>query len=521
MKNFFGKDLFSHKRTILFSSLSFIFIISLVAIVLLLGADRSTEVVPTQDEFAHLPVVQGMAQPVDADIPIAADDSRNITHYQMIDDLEYLLYVLDNNFCLIDVAYWAHGTDVRAVVNYISSMVASAPGISVDEFFNVLWRELGANTIGGNFSFIRPNTFHHVMNDPRARHRVQKPPSSIARFYYSHVQAHYEQRPSLTLFESDVWQFKNMHERSVQRFIDRIKLYGQHELADEMAYLIASGRYTEAAEATVVLDRITIERPRVATKIIQDNRIAYLGINDFHIWDGAPEGELILSFFDEIREFEHLIIDIRGNRGGNVDFFIDYVIKPNLTSRLVVDGFVFIKQGDYNKELVDGHLRGARVNFTTPFTGATAGKIPATELVEVNELPDAVLSDLARMDYGFPVNFVMLQNHRDRFGENGAYGGKVWLLTDAANRGTAEFAARLSKNIGFATLVGERTGGNLGGWGIVIALPNTGILFEMDTMYVTDEFGRPFEAGTYPHHFNREGYDALETVLQLIAEGNY
>jgi len=37
--------------------------------------------------------------------------------------------------------------------------------------------------------------------------------------------------------------------------------------------------------------------------------------------------------------------------------------------------------------------------------------------------------------------------------------------------------------------------------------------------YITDERGRPIEAGTEPHYSNRGGMDALETVLALIVEG--
>ncbi|MCL2221058.1 MAG: hypothetical protein FWC20_02090 [Oscillospiraceae bacterium] len=37
----------------------------------------------------------------------------------------------------------------------------------------------------------------------------------------------------------------------------------------------------------------------------------------------------------------------------------------------------------------------------------------------------------------------------------------------------------------------------------------------------TDRYGRPLEAGTIPHHFNHPGMDAMETVLALIAAGEY
>ena len=51
------------------------------------------------------------------------------------------------------------------------------------------------------------------------------------------------------------------------------------------------------------------------------------------------------------------------------------------------------------------------------------------------------------------------------------------------------------------------------------ALPNTGLIVSWDIDYVTDQYGRALnEFPTKPQYFNREGMDALETVLQMIEE---
>lgn len=76
-----------------------------------------------------------------------------------------------------------------------------------------------------------------------------------------------------------------------------------------------------------------------------------------------------------------------------------------------------------------------------------------------------------------------------------------------------------AKETGYITLVGERTGGSLGGPRTLAPMPNTGIAFYFDIFYITDSRGRPLEAGTIPYHFNRPGLDALEAVLELINEG--
>ena len=67
--------------------------------------------------------------------------------------------------------------------------------------------------------------------------------------------------------------------------------------------------------------------------------------------------------------------------------------------------------------------------------------------------------------------------------------------------------------------MGDTTGGGFGGPRVAVPMPNTGVIFYFDMFYITDARGRPIEAGTDPHFFNRPGMDALETVLALIAEG--
>ena len=85
----------------------------------------------------------------------------------------------------------------------------------------------------------------------------------------------------------------------------------------------------------------------------------------------------------------------------------------------------------------------------------------------------------------------------------------------------AQIASWVIKESGIATLVGDITGGTWGGKRTGAALPYSGIFFLMDTMYITDSHGRVLEAGTIPHYFNRDGMDALETVLAMISEGMY
>jgi len=178
-----------------------------------------------------------------------------------------------------------------------------------------------------------------------------------------------------------------------------------------------------------------------------------------------------------------------------------------------------LRYGYYNSEFTD--LRNRRQFSATQFSPAVRQMSPIDAILNNYELRDIIPEDMERKDYGFRIEMELNEMRLSQFGYGSAFEGTVWILTSPLIRDGAEVGVRTAKNQDFAILVGERTSGIAYTRRTLVPLPNTGILFEMCVFYLTDEHGRPFEAGTYPHHFNRDGYDALATTLQLIAEGNY
>lgn len=131
--------------------------------------------------------------------------------------------------------------------------------------------------------------------------------------------------------------------------------------------------------------------------------------------------------------------------------------------------------------------------------------------------------DKLLIDNGFRMEFSLSPSRstRQRFNNQAAFNVKIWLLVGNNSTSAAQIASWAMKDSGLATLVCDVTGGVFGGTRQFITLPNSGVQFEMDLLYVVDSTGRPLEAGTIPHHFNRPGMDALATTLAIIAEGGY
>jgi len=266
------------------------------------------------------------------------------------------------------------------------------------------------------------------------------------------------------------------------------------------------------------------------TEIIEEGRIAYLRVSHMHV-RGSRSGHSVMDscraivnpFFQEIGDFEHLVLDIRGNSGGIGGYFQQLIMEPLFRGSTHEESFTyvhhFIRSGEYNES------RTEELRWRASRSQWQQGLGDITEWVEgdphsihyalgFKPFPEYVLSDLLEMDF----HFVQRHSHRvtspDRLSP---FDGKIWLLVDEGVASAAQLAALLVRDTGFATVVGNTTRG-VASFGFFVTLPNTGIMIRYDPTYTLDRYGRPLEYGILPHYFNREGMDALETVLAMIAE---
>jgi len=386
------------------------------------------------------------------------DDTVN---QAFLDDLDYMLHVLENNFALFDVAYWARGVDIYAIAHNLRTYIANNTYIELDDFYIALYQHFMPLTHIGHFGIVNPATHYwYITNN-------WLPPWNMEVLTRPHVLTFYEPR---------------------------------HHIHNNIG--------------------IDYERaPNVTANIIEEGAIAYLSINSFSnatFQERLEDEAKIFDFYYEIQGFDHLIIDLRKNRGGNVFYFYDAIVGPNISTSLTIDGFAFVIHGEYSSQFTQ-NLAGAEFPATT-IRFIDNEPMLAAEILETFNLPDFNTADIVRLDYGFRTQLTVNPRRIPEFDSSPAFDGNIWVLTGPSTASSAQLAAWISKDTGFATLVGEITGGVFGGQSTYIALPNTGIVFQMDLFYVTDQYGRPLEAGTIPHHFNRPGMDALETALAIIAE---
>ena len=241
----------------------------------------------------------------------------------------------------------------------------------------------------------------------------------------------------------------------------------------------------------------------INTRLIQQATIGVITINAFPQFLDDNDRMLLDEFYRRrIANAEHLIIDIRNVSGGVTSYF-NRVVAPLINTRLFMTFESFFASTDFNMEFVSLTHHGAILHTSSdPYRK----------------------NDLHALDLGLDrkifTNWMINPDH-----PRANFNGKIWLLVGENNGSAAQIVAEFYKYTGFATLVGEVTRGSLGAPLIPIALftlPKTGILIQFDNaISFRQGSSRPLDMGTVPHYFNREGMDAMETVLALIAEGEY
>jgi len=242
---------------------------------------------------------------------------------------------------------------------------------------------------------------------------------------------------------------------------------------------------------------------------IDEGRIAYLAINGSMTWTLRDELRVNLrNFYQDIAGYEHLIIDMRHSPGGHPRFFTDYIAPPLVRDRFIKTFYNFYQAGSHNVEFMYRRM----VLQGLPFCVSDLD-----ELFPGEYIPQYLIDDLSNKDFMFRSGASLMRGITPS-----PFNGEIWMLIGPHMYSGSQTIATLVYESGFATMVGETTGGMAVATrpsSNFFALPNTGIVIRYDHALITDSRGRPLEYGTDPHYFNRPGMDALETVLALIEEG--
>lgn len=248
-----------------------------------------------------------------------------------------------------------------------------------------------------------------------------------------------------------------------------IKRYGSPTAAASSA-AISAAQGTSVSAGTA--DMATLE----------NGRVVYLGMHSFDTFHIAGDMAEIEPFLRQHKDASALILDIRGNGGGDTRYWTDHLV-PLLTARPLTVHFYSAYRGG---ALVGSFLAAVQ-------SGGYAACLPASSLKEqgLANLPPEVLTDF---QYASQETFTLSPQNPVGFH------GRIYLLVDGRVFSSSEEFAAFAKATGFATLVGSRTGGDgIGFDPAVCALPNSGYVFRFpEEMGLNPDGSSNFETRTAP-----------------------
>lgn len=195
------------------------------------------------------------------------------------------------------------------------------------------------------------------------------------------------------------------------------------------------------------------------------NKVAYIGIKSLDTNCIEGDSKIIASFFNKIKDFKALVIDIRGNGGGDDRYWSDNIVSMLTDKDLNCNWYNLYRGGKYAEPFIFART-GSKYDKLPPVSDLINGKLKA--------YPTEIESDFKYYTTGGKI--VKSKKYVD-------YKGDIYLLVDRGVYSSAEMFAAFSKDTGFAALVGETTGGDgIGMDPILCVLPNSGYILRFPSI---------------------------------------
>lgn len=206
----------------------------------------------------------------------------------------------------------------------------------------------------------------------------------------------------------------------------------------------------------------------------------------------------------------HLILDLRGNDGGNADIWLEGLSPLFQGKDLVQYGLVAYPNTPYNRQIWGEEACQNQLDpVSKPIEQLHSCSIIATENLNWNDLNNC--DNFAWL----PIMRLQAESEADCI-----FQGKLWILTDGSVYSAAEAFVEFAQSSGLATIVGENTKGNgtlaMSPPKIPFLLPNSGMIAQYTPFYSINPDGSCKELiGTAPD-IDVGSEDALAVCLREI-----
>ncbi|MCL2562659.1 MAG: S41 family peptidase [Oscillospiraceae bacterium] len=337
---------------------------------------------------------------------------NNLTTEDFLYDFNYLMQALEENWPFFNISVSTRGIDVRELADDVRNMLDS-PSV----------------VIGDALAFADLLDVHFLQPIGHLGHLSS--PWPYDEFFRTLewaelVMGGYE--ASLRELELAGWPVERVERaKTILGTLSRPEAILFHEVLRDV-----SGSVVSSADS-LQQEEFGFSRSVVETAIIEDGEIAHLTVRfmlDTTMDEGLVSGlagdpamghyeEIIYDFYREIADFDHLIIDLRGNPGGMTSHFDVFVLAPLLTEQLFLPAYLFYTDGVYSKM--------ARTDPVNLADIGAFGSVEPTEAVFTQPLPYLDASIDFVYAFSRPIRFTLRVSSPDslrRFGMRSCMTGK-------------------------------------------------------------------------------------------------
>lgn len=216
----------------------------------------------------------------------------------------------------------------------------------------------------------------------------------------------------------------------------------------------------------------SVNEENIVTKIIEDEKIAYLKIKSF-MTDSQKE---ILNFLEEVKGYPYLIIDIMDNEGGDDSYWNDMAFAL-VNEDTKMENHFLVRGDKYSMKFLDSEL----------FSEFTIENIE--DYINYDKLDKKIRDNFK---YHIFKEYDITSEHSIGFQ------GDIYLLINNNTFSTSENLIDFCKQTKTATVVGEPTEGGLGFNPLYVSLPNSGLIVRFEGGLVLNKDGNSESMGIKP-----------------------
>ncbi|MFW9902100.1 MAG: S41 family peptidase [Candidatus Thorarchaeota archaeon] len=230
----------------------------------------------------------------------------------------------------------------------------------------------------------------------------------------------------------------------------------------------------------------------ITTQTYESMNASYIHIKNFVNEYLNPYTDDIINFYHQIEDYDYLIIDIRGNPGGNYAAWMNTIVKPLLKNQQIFELYLAYRTDDYSNTFRES------MGITSQVSKGSFSYLP----------PEAYTDEFKIYNYQQTITPTYEVN----------FNGEIIVLTDNFVYSAAEGFNLFCKQTGFATIYGTTSGGD----GIMefptyYALPNSKLIICISSALGLDHTGHASEeVRTQPDFYYESTFGNFTELIDYV-----